>query len=203
MSDDVRASALRTLGRVPIPEAVLSCGAADTALWLYAQGYDPYTVKTELRGYGFNDARYFADIMRDGPEGARQHAEAEAGRAGDAILPDVPNADDPAAWHAVFSEETRSLVRTILRHRRAGNRDAAKAVRRLLPSRDDWREWTGTQTARQMQRYARSAQDAETIDYAAYLHAVDRPGVIATDPVTGLLYDAGIGLPRQPEGSAV
>jgi hypothetical protein len=39
--------------------------------------------------------------------------------------------------------------------------------------------------------------------YAAYLHAVDRPGVIATDPVAGLLYDAGIGLPRQPEGGAV
>ena len=35
------------------------------------------------------------------------------------------------------------------------------------------------------------------------LHAVDRPGVIATDPVAGLLYDAGIGLPRQPEGGAV
>jgi hypothetical protein len=112
-------------------------------------------------------------------------------------------ADDPAALHAVWAEETRSLVRTILRHRRAGNRDAAKAVRRLLPPRDAWREWTGTQTARQMQRYARSARDAETMAYAAYLHAVDRPGVIATDPVAGLLYDAGIGLPRQPEGGAV
>jgi hypothetical protein len=42
-----------------------------------------------------------------------------------------------------------------------------------------------------------------TMAYAAYLHAVDRPGVIATDPVAGLLYDAGIGLPRQPEGGAV
>src|SRR5215213_3851516 len=31
-----------------------------------------------------------------------------------------------------------------------------------------------------------------TIAYAAYLHAVDRPGVVATDPVAGLLYDAGI-----------
>jgi len=108
-----------------------------------------------------------------------------------------------AAWHAVWAEEARSVVRTILRHRRAGNRDAAKAVRRLLPSRNDWREWTGTQNARQMQRYARSARDAEMMAYAAYLHAVDRPGVIATDPVAGLLYDAGIGLPRQPEGGAV
>jgi hypothetical protein len=39
--------------------------------------------------------------------------------------------------------------------------------------------------------------------HAAYLHAVDRPGVIATEPVAGLLYDAGIGLPRQLEGGAV
>jgi hypothetical protein len=144
-------------------------------------------------------ARQFADIMLDAPEGARQHAEAEAVRAGKAIAPDVSNADDLATWHAVWSEEARSIVRTILRHRRAGNRDAAKAVRRLLPPRDAWREWTGTQTARQMQRYARVARDAETMAYAAYLHAVDRPGVIATDPVAGLLYDAGIGLPRQTE----
>jgi hypothetical protein len=42
-----------------------------------------------------------------------------------------------------------------------------------------------------------------TMAYAAYLHAVDRPAVIATEPVAGLLYDAGIGLPRQPEGGAV
>jgi hypothetical protein len=140
MNDDVRASALRTLGRVPIPEVVLSCGAADTALWLYARGYDPYTVKTELRGYGFDNARYFAGIM-DGPAGIRQNAELEAVEAGDAIAPDAPSADDPAAWHAVWAEETHSLVRTILRHRRAGNRDAAKVVRRLLPSRDEWREW--------------------------------------------------------------
>jgi hypothetical protein len=42
-----------------------------------------------------------------------------------------------------------------------------------------------------------------TMAYAAYLHAVDRPGVIATEPVAGLLYDAGIGLPRQLEGGAV
>jgi hypothetical protein len=46
-------------------------------------------------------------------------------------------------------------------------------------------------------------RDAEASSYSAYLHAVDRPGVIATDPVAGLLYDAGIGLPRQPEGGAV
>jgi hypothetical protein len=144
---------------------VLSCGAAKVALWLYARGYDLYAVKTELRAYGFGDARYFADLMRDGPDGACELAKVEAGR--------------------------------------AGNRDAAKAVRCLLPSRDDWREWTGTQTARQKQRYARSARDAEMIAYYAYLHAVDRPGVIATDPVAGLLYGAGIGLPRQPEGSAV
>jgi hypothetical protein len=55
--------------RVPVPEAVLSCGAADVALWLYARCYDHYAVKTALRAYGFSDARYFADIMRDGPEG--------------------------------------------------------------------------------------------------------------------------------------
>ena len=115
----------------------------------------------------------------------------------------MPYADDPAVWHAAWCEEARSTVWTILRHRRAGNRDAAKAVRRLLPPRDAWREWTGTQTARQMQRYVRSARDAETMAYAAYLHAADRPGVIATDPVAGLPYDAGIGLPRQPEGGAV
>ena len=145
---NARESALRSLGHVPVPEAVLSCGAADVALWLYARGYDPYAVKTELRAYGFSDARYFADIMGDGPEGARQHAEARAGRAGDAIVPDGPYADDPVAWHAVFSEEARSLVRTILRHRRAGNRDAAKAVRRLLPERLEWRRWTGTLTDR-------------------------------------------------------
>jgi hypothetical protein len=80
--EELRASALRSLGRVPLPEAVLSCGAADVALWLYARDYDHYTVKTELRAYGFSDARYFADIMRD-PDGIRQHAEAEAARAED------------------------------------------------------------------------------------------------------------------------
>jgi hypothetical protein len=163
MSDDVRASALRTLGRVPISEVVLSCGAADVALWLYAQGYDHYAVKTELRGYGFDDARYFADIMRNGPEGARQHAEAEAGRAGDAIAPDAPYADDPAAWHTVWSEVARSLARTILRHRRAGNRDAAKAVRRLLPERLEWRRWTGTLTDRDRRLIA----EAENLAAAA------------------------------------
>ena len=143
-----------------MPEAVLSCGGADVALWLYARGYDPYAVKTELRAYGFSDARYFADIMDDGPEGARQHAEA---RAGDAIAPDGPYADDPAAWHAVFSEEARSLVRTILRHRRAGNRDAAKAVRRLLPERLKWRRWTGTLTECDRRLIA----EAETLAAAA------------------------------------
>jgi len=86
----LRESALRSLGRVPVPEAVLSCGGADVVLWLYERGYDPYAVKTELRAYGFSDARYFADLMRDGPQGARQHAEYEAGRAGDAIAPDGP-----------------------------------------------------------------------------------------------------------------
>jgi hypothetical protein len=149
----LRESALRTLGRVPIPEVVLSCGAADTALWLYAQGYDNYAVKTELRGYGFDAARYFAEIMRS-PAGIRQNAELEAGQAGDVIAPDVPNADDPAAWHAVWAEEARSLVRTILRHRRAGNRDAAKAVRRLLPERLEWRKWTGTLTDRDRRHIA-------------------------------------------------
>jgi hypothetical protein len=85
---------LREIARPPVPEAVLSCGAPDVALWLYARGFDHYTVKTALRAYGFGDARYFADIMRDGPEGARQHAELEAVRAGNAIAPDVPYADD-------------------------------------------------------------------------------------------------------------
>src|SRR5215204_4536772 len=182
------------IARRPLPEAVLSCGGAVVALWLYARGYDPYAVKTELRAYGFSDARYCADIMGDGPEGARQHAEARAGRAGDAIAPDGPYADDPAAWHAVFSEEARSIVRTILRHRRAGNRDAAKAVRCLLPSRDDWREWTGTQTVRQIRHYARAARDNEALAYAAYLYAVDRPGVLASDPVARILYEAGVGM---------
>ena len=56
--------------------------------------------------------------------------------------------DYEAAWHAVWAEETRSLVRTILRHRRAGNRDVAKAVRCLLPERLEWRKWTGTLTDR-------------------------------------------------------
>jgi hypothetical protein len=152
---NARESALRSLGRVPVPEAVLSCGAADVALWLYARGYDPYTVKTELRGYDFNDARYFADIMR-GPNGVRQNAELEAVQAGDAIAPDGPYADDPAAWHAVWAEETRSLARTILRHRRAGNRDAAKAVRCLLPERLQWRRWTGTLTDRDRRRIAKT-----------------------------------------------
>jgi hypothetical protein len=50
-----------------------------------------------------------------------------------------------------------------------------------------------------VQRYVRSARDAETMAYAAYLHAVDRPGVIATDSVAGSLYDAGIGLPTNPK----
>jgi len=148
------------IARRPLPEAVLSCGGADVAQWLYARGYDPYAVKTELRAYGFSDARYFADIMDDGPEGARQHAEA---RAGDAIAPDGPYADDPAAWHAVFSEEARSIVRTILRHRRAGNRDAAKAVRRLLPERLQWRRWTGTLTECDRRLIA----EAETLAAAA------------------------------------
>ena len=44
--------------------------------------------------------------------------------------------------------QARSIVRTILRHRRAGNRDAAKAVRCLLPERLEWRRWTGTQNVR-------------------------------------------------------
>ena len=169
LADDARASALRTLGRVPIPEAVLSCGAADTALWLYARGYDHYAVKTELRGYGFDDARYFADLMRDGPEGARQHAAVEAGRAGDAIATDVPYADDPAAWHAVWSEEARSFVRTILRHRRAGNRDAAKAVRCLLPERLEWRRWTDTLTDRDRRRIA----EAEALAARAKANAAE------------------------------
>lgn len=82
---NARESALRSLGRVPLPEAVLSCGAPDVALWLYARGYDHYAVKTELRAYGFDDARYFADVMLDVPAGARQHAEIEAVRAGNAI----------------------------------------------------------------------------------------------------------------------
>ena len=152
--EELRESALRSLGRVPVPEAVLSCGAADVALWLYKRGHDPYAVKTELRAYGFSDARYFADLMRDGLEGARQHAELEAVQAGNAIAPDAPCADDPAAWHAVWSEEARSLVRSILRHRRAGNRDASKAVRRLLPERLEWRRWTGTLTDRDRRRIA-------------------------------------------------
>jgi len=128
------------------------------ALWLYTRGYDPYAVKTELRAYGFGDARYFADIMRDGPEDARQHAELEAVRAGNAIVPDVPYADDPAAWHAVWSEEARSIVQTILRHRRAGNRDAAKAVRCLLPERLERSRWTGTLTERD-RRHIAEAED--------------------------------------------
>ena len=181
MSDDVRASALRTLGRVPIPEVVLSCGAADTALWLYARGYDPYTVKTELRGYDLNDARYFADIMRDGPEGARQHAEREAVWAGNAEIARQglePTIADNAAidFHAVFSEETRSLIRTILRHRRAGNRDAAKAVRRLLPERLEWRQWTGTLTDRDRRHIAEVEALVYDFSRLAYENKIEGSG---------------------------
>jgi hypothetical protein len=165
-----------------------------------ADAHDPSEVADMVRMDGMRAAVKVAkragvpDAYNYVADTVRQHAELDAIRAGNAIAPDVPYADDPAAWHAVFSEETRSLMRTILRHRRAGNRDAAKAVRCLLPSRDDWREWTGTQTVRQIRHYARAARANEALAYAAYLYAVDRPGVLASDPVARILYEAGVGM---------
>jgi hypothetical protein len=140
-SGSVRESALRTLGRVPIPEAVLSCDAADTALWLYERSYDQYAVKTELRSYGFSDARYFATIMRD-PDGIRQHAEADAIAAGNAEIecqgfkPTVAN-NAAIDWHAVWAAETRHVIACIEALRRAGYERAAVAIMRELPAPDE------------------------------------------------------------------
>jgi hypothetical protein len=99
----------------------------------------------------------------------------------------VSYADDPDAWHAVWSEEARSIVRTILRHRRAGNRDAAKAVRCLLPERLEWRRWTGTLTERDRRRIAEAeALAAKAEANAAAFDAAIRAGEIPDPKNTDL-----------------
>jgi hypothetical protein len=51
--------------------------------------------------------------------------------------------------------------------------------------------------------FAYTARLDEMGAYSFYLYAVDRPGMLESEPVTCMLYDAGIGLPPQDDGGAV
>jgi hypothetical protein len=67
-------------------------------------------------------------------------------------------------------------VRTILRHRRAGNRDAAKAVRCLLPERLEWRQWTGTLTERDRRHIAEVEALVYDFSPLAYENTIEGSG---------------------------